>query len=195
MIGSLLLVVTLALGAPAGGPARELALAEAQAENLDYEPALRRLEDVLETLPDSDPLAVRIHVAAGCLAVILEQDDDARAHFTWVLSRDPRTALEGPSASSPKIQDFYEEVRADVVGQGGGRVFSAVAIAGGAVAVLGGAVAAWQNGVAGDRDAPLAERRDAQTFGRASLAVAAVGVVAAVVGGALLLSEEGGFAP
>lgn len=195
MVGSLLLVVSLAIGAPAGSPARELALAEAEAENLDYAPALRRLEQVLETLPDSDPLAVRIHLAAGCLAVILEQDDDARAHFTWVLSRDPTTPLEGPSASSPKIHDFYEDVRADVVGRGGDRVFSAVAITGGAVGVLGGAVAAWQNGVAGDRDAPLVERRDAQTLGRASLAIAAVGVVAAVVAGALLVSEEGGLAP
>jgi hypothetical protein len=191
MVGNLILIVALGAATPALDPERELVRAQAEADGLDYEPALRRLERVLRTLPDDDPIAVRIHLAAGCLAVILEYEDDARAHFAWVLERDPTKVLEGPSASAPKIQAFYEDVRDDVMSRRTGGVVGAIAIAGGAVAILGGASAAFHDGIAGDRDASLRERRDAQTTGLASLAVAGIGVAAAIIGGTWLLWDTG----
>lgn len=106
-----LLLLLLASGAPLVDD--RIVRAETMASDLDLEESRGLLLEVIADPQVSDAQLLRAHLLAGEVDRILGRDVDARMHFFWVLSRDPRARL--PEGRPPKVTTFFELVRAEVL--------------------------------------------------------------------------------
>lgn len=211
----MLSVVFVFLSAMSAAPSAEVAeqilrKGERQAAGLEYDAAFKTLQRLVQDLPESHPVAVRARLSAGCVAVVLARDDEARAYFSWVLERNPDEILVGPDSDSPKIRNFYRGVRNDVLRRKWSFLaplfvsedvpapqnlwfFSLASTTVGAIsAVTGTGLALWHDGLAGERTASNYDRRQAQQSGRIWLGVGISGTLlgAAGLAGMLLLPTE-----
>lgn len=106
-----LLLVLVATPAHADDPA--LAEARRLEAQLDYEPALVIVEQLIARGDATREQLVERHLLAGKLAAGLERRDVAQAHFKRVLELAPDTTL--PAGTSPKITEPFEAARAQTV--------------------------------------------------------------------------------
>lgn len=106
-------MVALATTAHADGASRadDAALGDARRleANLEYEPALAIVEELIARGGATPAQLVERHLLAGRLAAGLDRADVAKAHFARVLALAPTTSL--PAGTSPKLTEPFEAAR------------------------------------------------------------------------------------
>jgi hypothetical protein len=93
-------------------PAARLSRAHQHIEALDYRLALDDLNDVIGDERASEEQLLEAHLWAGIVQRVLQNDVDARLHFSWVLKRRPSTSL--PPDQPPKVTVLFEMIRDEV---------------------------------------------------------------------------------
>jgi len=98
-------------------------LAAQKAENLDYDEAANLYNEVILTDGAQEETLVKARLALGRIEVIRRNLVDARFHFEWVLTKRPQLVL--PDSESPKVRNFFEQVRDEVQQPGGAKTVPA----------------------------------------------------------------------
>jgi hypothetical protein len=96
----------------AAGPDETAAQARAAEQELDYDIATDLWMNVIIDESTSESLLLEAHLRSGVLQRIQGNDDAARLHFRFVLTR--YSEFDIPQDVTPKVRDFFEIVRSEV---------------------------------------------------------------------------------
>lgn len=89
-----------------------IARARVAEQELHYEEAASLWLKIILRPDASGEQLIVANLNAGRMARLLQREEEARAHFVYVLQRDPERQL--PRNDPPRLREFFEQVRAEV---------------------------------------------------------------------------------